>query len=132
MSGAVPPFPQYAYMAWRLVKEHRDNFIFTLLMTKNVRKLTVVEENQTHYQLILIWKHHTLTAINIRSARYLFIQDSFIYVGVKLGLSLSVHLLGPAESKVLSRMAGPKGQYEATRQRRRVTISFIACILQLQ
>jgi len=26
MSGAMPPFPQYAFMAWCLVK-HRDNFI---------------------------------------------------------------------------------------------------------
>jgi hypothetical protein len=27
MSGAIPPLPQYAVMAWRLVK-HRDNFTF--------------------------------------------------------------------------------------------------------
>jgi hypothetical protein len=25
MSGAIPPLPQYAFMAWCLVK-HRDNF----------------------------------------------------------------------------------------------------------
>jgi hypothetical protein len=29
MSGTVPPLPQYAFMAWWLVK-HRDNFTFTL------------------------------------------------------------------------------------------------------
>jgi hypothetical protein len=29
MRGAIPPLPQYAFMAWCLVK-HRDNFIFTL------------------------------------------------------------------------------------------------------
>jgi hypothetical protein len=29
MSGAIPPIPQYAFMAWCLVK-HRDNFTFTL------------------------------------------------------------------------------------------------------
>jgi hypothetical protein len=29
MRGAIPPLPQYAFMAWCLVK-HRDNFTFTL------------------------------------------------------------------------------------------------------
>jgi hypothetical protein len=28
MRGAIPPYPQYAFMAWFLVK-HRDNFNFT-------------------------------------------------------------------------------------------------------
>jgi len=28
MSGAIPPLPQYAFMAWCLVK-HRDKFTFT-------------------------------------------------------------------------------------------------------
>jgi hypothetical protein len=28
MLGAIPPFPQYAFMAWCFVK-HRDNFTFT-------------------------------------------------------------------------------------------------------
>jgi len=28
MSGAIPPLPQYSFMAWCLVK-HRDNFTFT-------------------------------------------------------------------------------------------------------
>jgi len=27
MHGAIPPLPQYAFMAWCLVK-HRDNFTF--------------------------------------------------------------------------------------------------------
>jgi hypothetical protein len=26
MSGAIHPLPQYAFMAWCLVKKHRDNF----------------------------------------------------------------------------------------------------------
>jgi hypothetical protein len=30
MSGAIPPLPQYAFVAWCLVK-HRDNFTFTFL-----------------------------------------------------------------------------------------------------
>jgi hypothetical protein len=28
MRGGIPPLPQYAFMAWCLVK-HRDNFTFT-------------------------------------------------------------------------------------------------------
>jgi hypothetical protein len=31
MRGAIPPLPQYVFMAWCLVKR-RDNFIFTLFM----------------------------------------------------------------------------------------------------
>jgi hypothetical protein len=36
MSGAIPPLPHYAFMAWCSVKEteHRDNFTFTLLYSK--------------------------------------------------------------------------------------------------
>jgi len=30
MHGAIPPLPQYAFMAWHLVK-HRDNFTFMLI-----------------------------------------------------------------------------------------------------
>jgi hypothetical protein len=29
MSGDIHPLPQYAFMAWCLVKKHRDNFTFT-------------------------------------------------------------------------------------------------------
>jgi hypothetical protein len=33
MSGAIHPLPQYTFMAWCLVKKHRDNFtFFTLYM----------------------------------------------------------------------------------------------------
>jgi hypothetical protein len=33
MSGAIPPLPQYAFMAWCSVKKkHRDNFTFYLSM----------------------------------------------------------------------------------------------------
>jgi hypothetical protein len=31
MRGAIPPFPQYVFMAWCLLK-HRDNFIFYSLL----------------------------------------------------------------------------------------------------
>jgi hypothetical protein len=31
MCGAIPPLPQYVFMAWCLVK-HRDNFNFTFII----------------------------------------------------------------------------------------------------
>jgi hypothetical protein len=31
MSGAIPPLPQYVFMAWCLVK-HRDKFTFTFYL----------------------------------------------------------------------------------------------------
>jgi hypothetical protein len=35
MSGAIPPLPQYAFLAWCLVKKHRDNFTFTFTRCQN-------------------------------------------------------------------------------------------------
>jgi hypothetical protein len=29
MRGAIPPLPQYAFMAWCSTTKHRDNFYFT-------------------------------------------------------------------------------------------------------
>jgi hypothetical protein len=42
MCGAIPPFPQYVFMAWCLVK-HRDNFTFTipLLMPLRIFKIFI-------------------------------------------------------------------------------------------
>jgi hypothetical protein len=34
MRGSIPPFPQYAFMAWCLIK-YRDNFTFTFTFTFN-------------------------------------------------------------------------------------------------
>jgi hypothetical protein len=40
MSGAIHPFPHYAFMAWCLVKKkHRDNFTFTNYI-KNIEALS--------------------------------------------------------------------------------------------
>jgi hypothetical protein len=34
MSGAIPPLPQYAFMAWcSVTKKHRDSFTFTFTFT---------------------------------------------------------------------------------------------------
>jgi len=35
MCGAIPPLPQYIFMAWFLVK-HRDNFTFALTTTTKI------------------------------------------------------------------------------------------------
>jgi hypothetical protein len=37
MSGAIPPHLQYAFMAWCLVKKHRDNFTFLPLSLGETR-----------------------------------------------------------------------------------------------
>jgi hypothetical protein len=38
MRGAIPPLPQYVFMAWCLVK-HRDNFTFTFTLNVVLQKL---------------------------------------------------------------------------------------------
>jgi hypothetical protein len=49
MTGAIPPLPQYALMAWYLVK-HRDNFTFTshLFNTFNIRSSLKVKNEVSH------------------------------------------------------------------------------------
>jgi hypothetical protein len=41
MPGAIPPLPQYIFMAWCLVKQ-RDNFIFSFLLTLLNRGLSII------------------------------------------------------------------------------------------
>jgi hypothetical protein len=43
MRGAIPQLPQYAFMAWCLVK-HRDNFTFTFIIVTVVRKLHALKK----------------------------------------------------------------------------------------
>jgi hypothetical protein len=38
MSGAIPPLPQYAFMAWCLVK-HMDNFTFIFAFAKKTQNV---------------------------------------------------------------------------------------------
>jgi hypothetical protein len=41
MSGAIPPFPQYAFMAcFSVKKKHRDNFNFYVLNYSNADERT--------------------------------------------------------------------------------------------
>jgi len=35
MRGSIPPFPQYVFMVWCLVK-HRDNFTFNFTVYNNL------------------------------------------------------------------------------------------------
>jgi len=52
--GAIPPLPQYVFMAWYLVK-HRDNFTFTFTFTR----LLLPWSNWTAY--------HSLTLTDVKS-----------------------------------------------------------------
>jgi hypothetical protein len=49
MRGAIPPLPQYAFMAWCLVK-HMDNFTFyVILFIKNYTEVFyAVYEGMSH------------------------------------------------------------------------------------
>jgi hypothetical protein len=42
MRGAIPPLPQYAFMAWCSVK-HKDNFTFTFINFKDYLALDMME-----------------------------------------------------------------------------------------
>jgi len=42
MSAAIPPHPQYAFMAWCSSKKQRDTFSFTFTFKHRIRYLGVV------------------------------------------------------------------------------------------
>jgi hypothetical protein len=46
MRGAIPPLPQYAFMAWCLVK-HRDNFTFLPLFHTSATSVITAKNNST-------------------------------------------------------------------------------------
>jgi hypothetical protein len=48
MSGAIRPLPQYAFMAWGLVK-YRDNFTFSFTFTSGT--LVVLDPSRVRIQL---------------------------------------------------------------------------------
>jgi hypothetical protein len=47
MRGAIPPLPEYVFMAWCLLK-HRDNFIFTIFFKILLFVLPLMLENKFH------------------------------------------------------------------------------------
>jgi hypothetical protein len=69
MSGAIPPLPQYAFMAWCVVKKHRDSFTFTfypyinifgtsycieLMINERIIKKTVGVKEFTRFQRVIL------------------------------------------------------------------------------
>jgi hypothetical protein len=50
MRGAIPPLPQYVFMAWCLVK-HRDNFTFTFASLEFTYVSCTVEKNFSFFSL---------------------------------------------------------------------------------
>jgi hypothetical protein len=64
MCGAIPPLPQYFFMAWYLVK-HRDNCTFTFIMTTEVNTHYIVNsEISVEYNAMQL-------AENISSTRHI-------------------------------------------------------------
>jgi hypothetical protein len=62
MSGAIPPLPQYAFMAWCSVKKkekYRDNFTFTLpfLNSKVKEVIPVLNKAPRHEDVLGEWKY---------------------------------------------------------------------------
>jgi hypothetical protein len=56
MRGAIPPFPQYVFIAWCLVK-HRDNFTFTLLIFNSK-----IKKAKGNFPVLLLTEHHAMKA----------------------------------------------------------------------
>jgi hypothetical protein len=54
MSGAIPPLPQYVFMAWCLVK-HRDNFTFTLPKTSDRQRGNMPDFSSGDTRMNLNW-----------------------------------------------------------------------------
>jgi len=44
MSGVIPPLPQYAFVAWCLVKKHLDDLPFCKFLRRNKIAYAVVGE----------------------------------------------------------------------------------------
>jgi hypothetical protein len=74
MRGAVSPVPQYAFMAWCLVR-HRDNFTFTFMFQRqcievslNVTALLVLINTALSYSQIaaveLLYETHFVLFLN--------------------------------------------------------------------
>jgi hypothetical protein len=74
MRGAIPPLPQYAFMAWCLVK-HRDNFTFTFYLV--LVKFVIL------YLLIPSWSEKVKLGVCIMKP-----------VSADVNLLLSVFLMG--------------------------------------
>jgi hypothetical protein len=92
MRGAIPPLPQYVFMAWCLVM-HTDNFTFTLLANTNF------------ITLITLFIYHVLPQLDFPSRKI-----SFAIVSPRTWslTSREEHGLRVFENSVLRRIFGPK------------------------
>jgi hypothetical protein len=63
MRGTIPPLPQYAFMAWCLVK-HRDNFNFTFYVHHVGETLhqfiMTTETTEKEREYVIILRKYTL------------------------------------------------------------------------
>jgi hypothetical protein len=84
MRGALPPLPQYAFVAWCSIKKHRANFTFTFY-------------NAYSFALYTEWVTNPLRRI-IHTVLYEYNKDT-----VREG-----HRLRVFENRVLRRIFGPK------------------------
>jgi hypothetical protein len=70
MLGDVPPLPQYAFMAWCSVKEHRDNFTLPYCVTRPVLSTVIIK-------LPLI----ELTFVERgKNVKYMIVEDNFDFI----------------------------------------------------
>jgi hypothetical protein len=79
MRGDIPPFPQYAFMAWCLVK-HRDNFAFTFNIYREVFRL--------FHRIVA--KHFVLFVANLSSVIVRSIVTLQIRFNVHVRVSLNI------------------------------------------
>jgi hypothetical protein len=64
MRGAIPPLPQYVFMAWCLVK-HRDSFTFTFARDDTGLVLvSVLSCDDTSFRLCHILSRFSTTCLN--------------------------------------------------------------------
>jgi hypothetical protein len=79
MSGAIPPLPQYAFIAWCLDK-HRDNFTLTLCVASQ-RVIVVVF--LCRYRLIPETFVYTLVLVSIVNAAHYHVGYPLHIVSLK-------------------------------------------------
>jgi hypothetical protein len=73
MSGDIPPLPQYAFMAWCLVK-HRDNFTFTLTLLLRLY-LHCCLLNACSLVLKTLYQVHTLHSVKSQGGCKLILKN---------------------------------------------------------
>jgi hypothetical protein len=88
MRGAIPPLPEYVFMAWCLVK-HKDNFKFTFTF---MFKLYLFGFSKLHLRSLFIY--FTVVHLPLYSLSYthFFILWPIIYLGANFSVNFSTSL----------------------------------------